>query len=213
MPLILGLVTVSDMIWSNANQVTHQMRLEQVSDGIVFFFIFLPKKEDEERTFKNNIIFASIQFFILVTYTLTGVWKLLGMAKQLMQGETSLLNPGALSHILQFQFEISGKAPYFSSIFLENKFFGFLLLWLAIILELCSVFIFFKASLHKIWGILLIGMHAGIALILDVNFYVAPFVLGVFFVLSPFQQKVSVKRMCYDLPLIGFCLKKIGLSK
>ena len=49
MPLILGLVTVSDMIWSNANQVTHQMRLEQVSDGIVFFSSFFCKQIFESK--------------------------------------------------------------------------------------------------------------------------------------------------------------------
>lgn len=157
---------------------------------VLFFFIFLTYKKEKESS--NILVVASLQFFILLTYTFTGLWKIIGGFIQLFKGEVSLFSLQAMPNIIENQFAINNQElPYYTHLLLEHSFLGFILLWGAVLLELFSVFIFFKAPLHRVWGALLICMHAGIALILDVNFYVAPFVLGVFFVFSPFYKEGS----------------------
>lgn len=161
---------------------------------ILFFFIFLSYKKEKEEN--NILIVASLQFFILLTYTFTGLWKIIGGFIQLFKGEVSLFSLKAMPNIIENQFAINNQElPYYTYTLLEYPFLSFLLLWGAVLLELFSVFIFFKAPLHKVWGVLLICMHAGIALVLDVNFYVAPFVLGVFFVFSPFYKEGSFMKL------------------
>ena len=49
---------------------------------ILFGFIFFPKSNDTKSSLKKNLVFASIQFFILFTYSISGLWKVAFMFKQ-----------------------------------------------------------------------------------------------------------------------------------
>lgn len=155
---------------------------------VLFFFVFLTYKKEEKS--HNILVIASLQFFILVTYSFTGLWKLLAGFVQFFRGEVSLFSFSALENIIENQFAINNQElPYFTSWILENQLLGHVFLWGAVVIELLSVLVFFKAALHRVWGVLLICLHAGIALVLDVNFYVAPMLIGVFFLFSPFYKE------------------------
>lgn len=160
---------------------------------VLLFFIFLPKENDKERKEKSVLLIASLQFFVLLTYTATGIWKLYAGVMQLSKGEVSIFSTKAMGNIISNQFAINNQdLPYFTELLINSPLLTSLLLWGAIVVECIAVFTFFKVRWHRPLGILLICMHAGIALVLDVNFYVAPFLLGLLFVFSPFIKESKV---------------------
>lgn len=70
-------------------------------------------------------------------------------------------------------------------------------------IELVSVLIIFRGNLHKIWGVLLILIHLGIALTLDVVMAHAPVALGLLLLMSPFHKDSSIKEILLSLPVIS----------
>ena len=73
-----------------------------------------------------------------------------------------------------------------------------------IYVELVCVLIAFRPSLHRLWGVLLIGLHTGTSLILSVQFSHSMLLVGILFLLSPFQQgHIRLK----DLPLFDLLFR------
>ena len=159
---------------------------------ILFCFMLIPSGKETHYKEKTVLIFASAQFFLLLAYSLTGFWKLFWGVVEFFTKDVSLFSPLSFRNVLIEQFQLT-NAPLIGAWFLEHYYIGYIFYCAVVAIELFAVFAFFKSNLHKIWGMLLIGMHLGIHLVLNVNMYPAIMAIGLLLLMSPFQ-KSRVKR-------------------
>lgn len=155
-----------------------------------FLLIFLPNSNSKTRKSKHSLyVFWYIQFFILLTYTSSGIFKMWGIIDQAMMGEITALNPEALA-IFSAKTSIAHNEEFFMTGFiLDNSGYVFsVLLIAAYLIELISVLIAFLPGLHRIWGLILILFHSLNLLLIGADFSIQVVVLGLFLVFSPFHQ-------------------------
>lgn len=151
----------------------------------LFFLCFISFKT--EKKIQNTIIYASAIGSLLITYSLSGLWKILAAIKHLFKGDKGSFDMNAMTRYIEYNYTYF-EPNLIAKWFIEHELLGFILLWIGILLEFFSVIIFFFPKFHKIWGIGLILMHIGIANVLDVHFgYVCVSIVPLL-VLSPFND-------------------------
>lgn len=133
-------------------------------------------------------VFLLAQAFILLTYSMSGLGKIAVGAYQWINGEYHSFHPMALAlhtsdrlwqtHIESVLGEWAINYPYWGWPF----FLG------AIYIQFASFFVAKRPELHRLWGILLISIHIGIAASMGIFFNEAIFILFLFLVLSPFER-------------------------
>ena len=169
----------------------------------LFCFAFIPNAYKPFFKEKAILIFLSAKFFLLVAYFLTGFWKLFWGVIELFTQDVSLFSPLAFRNVLIQQFQVR-PVTVFGAWFMEHYFIGWLLYLFVVYLELFAIAIFFKPNLYKIWGAALIFMKLGLALVMDVNNYIAVSTIGILLMLSPFYQETSWRKTILSLPIIDW---------
>lgn len=173
-------------LYSSNGKINHGYHLTLIS---LFCLIFLNlKKEKKEIYLKNTLIFISQLFLIFSTYFIAGVFKIKIGFVQFLNGEASIFSAKAINYLLDYQFGYT-KMPVFSSWLYNYYPIGLGVLWVGILIELTTIFMFFNSKLHKVCGILLLTLHLGIAILLQVEFVTNFVVLVSFLVCSPFSLK------------------------
>jgi len=160
---------------------------------MLFCFMLMPSNKVAHYKEKTVLIFASAQFFLLLSYSLTGFWKLFWGVIEFFTKDVSLFSPLSFRNILIEQFQLTNP-PFLGAWFLEHYYVGFIFYIAIVLVELFAVYAFFKSNLHNIWGILLIGMHLGIHFVLNVNMYPAIMAIGLLLLMSPFQKSTTLKK-------------------
>lgn len=179
----LGMFQYLSLI-SSFTIVDHYLHMMVIASII---FIFIPSRE--AHNYKSDLlkVIFGLQTIILASYSVSGFYKLLGIAKQLKWGVTSVFSTTGMT--LQ-----SGKTSYFSG---HEYFFQQFLTdhpsyWFGIfhlsgyLIEFFSLFILFKINLHRIWGLVLILFHLAIALTIGPDFSIHILTIGLFLLFSPF---------------------------
>ena len=180
---------------SSFGKTDHDLHLFIVA---AFLFIFLP--DEDQKNNESKIIFLKffwgLQLFILATYTSSALFKFGGLFYQLHLGQISALSPEAIARqagasefisnhkTISGDFVIKNCGPVFSFLLLSSYF-----------IELFSLFIAFRPSLHKLWGTLLMLLHVIIFLIIGPNFIMQLLLIFIIIYLSPFhKQKEKFKK-------------------
>lgn len=174
-----------------------------------FIFIFLP--DGKRITFEQNrvkrqkylLCFLTAQAMILMTYSLAGCWKVIAAVQQFLLGKLSAFSIDGFGHQIAERLLQTGSVSRFGPFLIENPSLGWLLLWVAIYIEVFALVAVFRPALHRLWGLSLIGLHLGAGLILTVTFSKAILLIGLILLCSPFHpQNFTVKRMLIELPII-----------
>ena len=168
---------------------------------ILFCFMFIPTKSKKDYQKKTIFTFATAQFFLLMAYSLTGAWKLLWGIIEFFTKEVSLFSPLSFRNVIITQYQFV-EPTIIGAWFLEHYYIGWVMYLAVVYIEICSVFIFFKPNLHKIWGVLLLSLHLGIHFVLQVNMFSAPLYIGLLLIMSPFYFKTDVKTTLLSLPVV-----------
>lgn len=167
----------------------------------LFCFALIPNKTSAHFKEKALLMFLSAKFFLLLAYSLTGFWKLFwGVIEYFTKG-VSLFSGLSFRNVLILQFEIK-PITFFGEWFLEHYILGYIAYLFVIYLEFFSITIFFKPTLYKTWGVLLVIMKLGLALVLDVNNYISIAAIGFLLLLSPFSKETSVINTLKSLPIV-----------
>jgi predicted DCC family thiol-disulfide oxidoreductase YuxK len=191
----IGLLTVSGL-YNSYGKIGHSdHHLMFATFGLIFL--------DKDSSLKNVIFFLSIQALLLITYSLSGFWKLIASTYQVFFDYKSSFHPDAMAEQVAHEFLTSGYLAPISSYIFRFKAFFMVVLNLGIYLELYSLWILFKPRLHLFWGLLLLSLHIGTYLTVHVGFTYPTFVIGAFFVCSPFQKKATMKEILFDMPWFG----------
>lgn len=205
---ILSFVTVFQVVamQNSFGKINHDMYI-WVTAG--FFFIFLPSEPDRSITKRHQYLtaFFGTQLLTLSFYTSSGVWKIAGVAIQFVKGEMHALHPFALSQHIANRLLQTNYESILGEYMIENPILGWPLFAGAIFLELFSIFVAFRPSLHRFWGMSLVMLHLGIWLTLFVPFATNIVFAMIFFVHSPFlPEKFVLKDFVYSLPILGDAL-------
>ena len=169
----------------------------------LFGFVFLPSS-NEKNNLKSSIVFLSTVLFLLFAYSISGWWKLEAGVAQFLKGEVSIFSIDSLSsHLARRLMETNETAPV-GDFLVHHPIYGAIMMLSTLYFELFAVLIFFRPSIHRLWGVLLAFMHLGIYLCMNINFGHSVLALAVLLMSSPFDQgKFNFKKALYELPLFG----------
>ena len=169
---------------------------------LAFFFALIPSEKVNNYKIKSILMFASAQFCLLMAYSLTGFWKFSWGVIQLFKGEVSLFSPLSLRNTLIHQFEVA-EPTVIGLWVLEHYTFGYFIYLVAVCIELFALLIFFKANMHKVWGVLILSLHIGLELIVGVGSYAIFYTVCLLLVASPFSKQTSLKETLLSFPIVS----------
>ena len=183
---------------------------------ISFILIFLPNKNKREiesspyqRQLYLNAFFTS-QVIFMLTYSLSGFWKILTGLQQFMKDEINCFSPDALALLIYKRIHQTNVDSLLGGYIIDHPFLGWPLYISAIFLEFFSVVAAFRPSVHRIWGVFLITLHLSIYLTMTINFKTNMFLLLIFFVFSPFYMEgVKMNNVIRNLPVILSAIKSV----
>jgi hypothetical protein len=181
-----------------------------------FVLVFLPGGPTSEiarsRRRRQHYLnaFASAQAFQLLFYSMSGIWKILGSAKQIALGEVHSLAPQALSMHIAHRLLRTDSESVLGPLFIENPMISWPSFLVTLYLQAFAIVAAFRPSLHRVWGLALIGFHTVVLLTMAVPFAAPVLLLGIFFLCSPFAPEPFDWRRCArDLPVLGGLVRRL----
>lgn len=171
---------------------------------VAFVFIFLPTAQNRIGKLSYCLTFATAQALILTFYTLAGFWKTLSGVKALIAGVPGNFSPNALAWTLADRMAQTGTQPLLGPFFVDNPWLAWPMFLALVYVQLVSIFIAFRPSLHLAWGFILIAFHTGTFLLMEIPFPTHIVILMLLLVASPFQRRDWFRpQTLADLPIFG----------
>ncbi|MDX1502673.1 MAG: hypothetical protein R3325_09955 [Thermoanaerobaculia bacterium] len=161
---------------------------------LAFVLIFLPTGWRGWPTAPRQVraatllVVAGCQSLLMLTYTLSGFWKVLGIGRQVVAGESHYLHPDGLARQVAAKLLAADEVSLLGPWLIDHPWAGLPLIVAAILLELFALWAVFRPTLHQLWGVGLIALHLGTHLTLGIGFVENTLWLALFFVLSPFRR-------------------------
>jgi hypothetical protein len=180
-----------------------------------FLLIFLPNERKGEKSYFRNFltIFWGCQAIVLLTYTMSGAWKIYYAFVQMGMGQVHAFYPGAMSYQVADRLLKTNATSLLGPFIIDQVWLGWPLYVGAIFIELFAFYAVFRLKLHRLWAVLLVSMHIGIYLTMTIDFTKSVLLLAILFFNSPFiSAENRWQNTFYDLPIIGFFLRKKDLS-
>ena len=130
------------------------------------------------RPLWDALVLRGIQLAMLCIYSVLGLWKILWAVIELVQGDISMFNPLAARNTLIWHYSVLEWTPaaqwahdHYTMLWIG--------MWIAIFIEVGAVIAFFTERNQRMWGCLLIALHAGIAVTMNINMYPAVAMIAV----------------------------------
>ncbi|MEO0374720.1 MAG: hypothetical protein AAF329_08865, partial [Cyanobacteria bacterium P01_A01_bin.17] len=157
------------------------------------------------------IVFSGCQSMIMLTYTMSGFFKIIQIPIQAMRNQVHALMPEALPLQIANRLVQTDATSYLGTWLIEHYLIAWPLMIGTIYLQFFSLWASFRPSLHRLWGLGLICFHIASQLTMSISFWSNCLWLTLFFVNSPFAPKHFVwRQVVRDLPLFGFVFMKKG---
>jgi hypothetical protein len=177
---------------------------------VSFMLIFLPagwsSSPPPDRTTRaaTLLAFSATQGMIMLTYSMSGLWKIWAIFSQTVQGEVSALAPSALARQIAEKLVSSDTTSLLGPWLIDHYWLGWPLMIGTLYLEFFALWSVTRPSLHRVFGLGLILLHLSTHLTLNVIFVQNSLWLALFFVFSPFNpDRFDWRQTVRDLPLIG----------
>ena len=158
-----------------------------------FLFIFLPNHHARQTSVSRTqflTVFWGGQLWLLASYTSSGIFKFLGITSQLLNGQIHAFHPESLARNVAKGNLNFGYRMFFDTFLIDSPhWIASLLLIGGYFVELLAIIVAFYPYLHRIWGMLLLGLHASILLTVGPDFSLHTLVIGVLLVFSPFSVR------------------------
>ncbi len=186
--------------------------------GIVlvsFLFIFMPdrwnapQRDTPLSREKFLLVFWGCQAIVLLTYSMSGIGKLWGAAKQIMAGQISIFDPASPGLQVADRLLTSEALTPLGHAVVKYSALAWPLYMGMIYLLLFSFLVAFKPKLHRLWGAGLILFHIANYLVIDIGFSAHILNAALLMLLSPFAPaRVSFRDAMRELPLVDLFAKK-----
>lgn len=184
-----------------------------------FFFVFLPDFRRERSNApdaqeKFLTIFWGVQAFVLLSYSMAGMWKILGAMRQYIDGQVTIFSPEspALHVAMQFIHQLNDPPSLLGPFIIYHPLFAWPAFIAVLYLQFFAFWIAFKPNLHRLWTLGLVLFHVGVYLVLRIPLTQYIFMPLVLLADSPFRNAdVRWWQVMYELPIFGPVIRK-GIS-
>lgn len=204
--VFLGLLQFLALRYS-FGKIGHSMHLWLM---LSFLFIWLPHGWNQlslapVQTRRKLLFFIhAAQALILLTYSMSGLGKVIGAIYQLSQGQIHAFHPSAMAYHIADRLLQTGSQTPLGRFLVESTWLSWPILPLTIYIQFFALWIAFRPNLHRLWGALLMGMHLGSSLVLGIHFNASILLLALFLLYSPFRPVApNWKESFRALPLLG----------
>ena len=180
-----------------------------------FALLFLPDGNPETFDRSNKLSYLTIirlaQAMFLLTYSMSGLWKVFYGTVDALSGRAGNFSPPALTWTLADRILQTGSDPLLADVLIRNTWLAWPAFVMVIYIQVVSVIVAFRPSLHVSWGYLLIGFHFGTWVLMQIMFSEQVLLLLILFVLSPLRTSPGVTwRALAQLPVVGRLFGLIG---
>ncbi len=152
---------------------------------------------------RNLTVFWFAQALVLLFYSLTGFWKLVGLVIQGSAGSLTYLSPGALATQIAHASLVSGASPLAAPWVAVHP----ALAWLGVVgvlyLEVCAFVVAFRPALQPAWAAALIGFHLGVRVTMDLDFTGQAVTVALLFLRSPLAAGRPPIEALQGVPLVA----------
>ena len=208
---LLRIAAFVGLLWfvalkNSEGKIGHSLHLPVL---VALAFIVLPRgweRPDASRLIRVSLlqVFAATQVLLLLTYTMSGLGKLGGGLYEWLSGQAHSFQIDGFARIVAERLLQTNSESVLGRWIIDHPWLGWPLLPGAIYLQLTAVIAAFRPSLHRVWASLLILFHVGNAFILTIYFPHSIFLLGLFFLASPFAPTgFDWRRVLEDLPILS----------
>lgn len=198
---------------SSFGQPNHQWYLWLYTAILFLFFSDVWGKTDRlsaDTRKKFLTVFWGGQALVLLTYSLSGLGKLMGALQQLAAGQVNSFSPTALSLLIADWLPQMQARTVLGSVIIEHPWLGWPLYLGAWYFQLFALVAAFRPSIQKLWAVGLILFHIGTYLTMEIYFLPPVLLLLLLFFDSPFRSPHTTgKDVLTDLPLFGWALRRI----
>lgn len=175
----------------------------------LFLLIFLPSgsaiaEKKLRRSWQNLIVLRSVQAQLLLTYSLSGFWKLFYGLLALFSGQMGDLSPSAMAYHAALKSMRVLDAGVLTNHLIQHPLLYYPGYLLTIFVQLFSLAILFRPQWHRAWGIYLIGFHFFSYMTLVVPFSTNILLIALFLIHSPQVSAFRNKKPCWKLLPAGF---------
>lgn len=184
-----------------------------------FVLIFLPRgwgaRPSPPRAVRaaTLLAFSACQGMILLIYSMSGLWKVVGTLRQMVAGEVSYLSPEGLAQQVAAKLLEADTVAPLGPFLIEHYWLGPPLAAASIYLELFALWVVLRPSLHQAWGLGLILFHLSTQLTMGIAFMEHALWLSLFLVFSPFRPaRWAWRDALRDLPAVGWLLDRTRLG-
>ena len=184
---------------------------------ISFVLIFLPagwhRGSDAPRAVRTAtlLVFSACQGMILLIYSMSGMWKVGGVVRQVVNGEVTYLSPEGLAQQVAAKLLSDESITVLGPWLIDNYWVGWFLMVGALYLEFFSLWALPRPSLHQVWGFGLIFLHLSTHLTMGVGFARNSLWLALFLVFSPFRpEPPRLRKALAELPVLGTWISRLG---
>jgi hypothetical protein len=169
--------------------------------------LFLPNTPSTQPKRNEKVAFISHFYFALIifsfAYFAAGVWKILwGGVYQLLFESGGLWNPHAMSYIIVEYLDRTQVSYPAAEWIATLPLLGWLMLMAGTYVEATVWIVFFRPSLWKIYGALLVMLHFFSKLTLNIGFEAQYLFTGILFIASPFARDTHLIHALGQLPII-----------
>lgn len=186
-----------------------------------FLLIFLPSSwsNPAQTSFVNRkkflLVFWGCLAVILLTYSMSGLGKIVGVVQQISAGQVhSLALDAAALHIAD-RLITTNATSVFGPLVIDHPWLGWpFFVGFNFYLMLFSFWAAFRPSIHRLWGAGLILYHIGAYLTMNIGFTANILLLALFCLYSPFEKPNTPWRtMLLDMPIFGWVAKLLLFKK
>jgi len=177
-------------------------------------FLLLPSGKLSQTTatrvdrFSFLIVISLAQGLILLFYSLSGFYKVKYALKALLSGQVGGFSPEAMAITLANRMLQTETDAIWAPFIIENYWVGWPFYLVLYYVELVSIMVFLRPSLHRIWGLVLIAFHFGTFLFMEITFSTHVLINAMLFVFSPFApDRLEWRTMLRQLPGFGLMLR------
>lgn len=191
-------------LYYSFNDISHRDHVFVLVAFMLILLIRVPRDYQTEAAKQTYLLsFFGAQAIIFLTYTMAGLTKLLISAKSFMNGGLTSFHPQTLANTVA-AVNWEDNKTLLGPLFIEYSEIGPLLLTTVIFAELFAFYVAFRPSLHRLYGIFMVGLHIGIAAAIGLFFNTQVLAVGLFLIASPFvPDTFRFWKTVHDLPMIG----------
>jgi hypothetical protein len=207
----LGLLQHTALVYS-AGKIGHGLHLWVLTSLVL---VFLPDGRAggpppgrrERQEFLN--VFWTAHALVMLTYSMSGLGKVLGALWQASQGEVTAFHPQAMAlHVADRLLETGGQSPV-GLWLVNNTWAAWPMMLGAIYLQFFAFWAIFRPRLLALWTAGLILFHLATYFTLTIRFAPPVLLLALWGLASPFaSEKATAGKMLAQMPLVGILARK-----